>query len=1077
MKCPRCQADNRAERKFCAACGAPLAANCPTCGFENAPGEKFCGGCGKPLGGEPASAPKAEPAAREVQSRLMPKDLAAKILNTRGQIEGERRQVTVLFCDLARSTEIGERLDPETDRELLNEYLEGAIRSVYRYEGVITEIAGDGFMAIFGAPVAHDDDPTRACRAALEIMAGLEPIGRKWRERVGHTIAARIGLNTGPVVVGTVGNDLRMDYTAIGDTINVASRIQTSAQPGQIRLSEATRKLVAPRFETEEIGRTTFKGKSAETTVFRLVREVPRQERRHQALRSGLSHFCGRRGELALLRERFDAAREGDGQVVLLSGEAGIGKSRLVYEFRRSLDPDSYTWLEGQCMSYGTVVPYHPFLDLLRGAFEIDESDTEHVIIEKVSRFCAGLGPEVTAGVPFLRDMLAVDPGDARVATTIEVLKASSYSEAIRNLILGLSARRPLVLLVEDVHWIDQSSAMLLRWLLDSIAGARVFALITHRPDYNWPFPVRSYFSRISLHGLPASLVDELTGSVLGQSDLPPALKRLIAERSDGNPFFIEELAKSIREMGAAGQGTNGSLAEAVPATLQQVIMARIDRLDEEGKHALQIASVIGREFAMRIFDRVRDWQGDSQSSLEKLRSLELIYEKTVHPELAYMFKHALTHDVAYGTLLRAQRRDIHRRVAALIEEIYAERLPEFYETLAYHYEQGEMPERAAHYALLSGERAVSALSPEAEHHFLKVTSLGTARPGCEEIVVKAQSGFGDLMMLQGQMDRANAAYNAAIRAAGDPEIVRQLRNKLIHQKFVTRDGVRIAYYLQGPGSDGSDRSATPIVMFHPLLQGSFAFAPLALRLCQQYPVAYIDPRGIGASDKTAEPYDFDARVADAVAVLRELPFNKLILQGDSDGVAAAIHMFHALPDRIEKVILFGFVARFRRAPDFPIGLTDEEVKQRTDRWIQSDYRTSLDAFDSDGFNDPGLSAWKDQIVEIWLQTIPQQMYRDFLGQVFATEVRELCRRVNVPTLVIAGDKDLLIPERFVRDLATRIPNARYAVIKGAGHSAPWSATDTFLEMLTTFIRTNALPKTEWEAWPTAGASQAATAS
>jgi class 3 adenylate cyclase/pimeloyl-ACP methyl ester carboxylesterase len=1069
MKCPRCQADNRPERKFCAACGAPLAANCPSCGFENAPGEKFCGGCGKPLSAQPAAPPKTEPAAREVQSRLMPKDLAAKILNARGQIEGERRQVTVLFCDLARSTEIGERLDPETDRELLNEYLEGAIRSVYRYEGVVTEIAGDGFMAIFGAPVAHDDDPTRACRAAVEIVAGLKEVGRKWQERVGHSIAARIGLNTGPVVVGTVGNDLRMDYTAIGDTINVASRIENSAPPGEICLSEATRKLVAPRFETAEAGRATFKGKRAETVVYRLVREVPRQERRHQALRSGLSHFCGRRGELALLRERFDAAREGDGQVVLLSGEAGIGKSRLVYEFRRALDADSYTWLEGQCMSYGTVVPYHPFLDLLRGAFEIDESDTEPVIIEKVGRFCAGLGQEVAAGVPFLRDLLAVAPGEA--------MRASSYAEAIRNLLLALSTRRPLVLLVEDVHWMDQSSATLLRWLLDSIAGARVFALITHRPDYNWPFPVRSYFSRISLHGLPSSLVDELAGSVLGKSDLPAALKRLIAERSDGNPFFIEELAKSIQEMGAAGQRTNGSLADAVPATLQQVIMARIDRLDEDGKHALQVASVIGREFAMRIFDRVRDWQGDSQSSLEKLRSLELIYEKSVHPELAYMFKHALTHDVAYGTLLRAQRRDIHRRVAALVEEIYAERLPEFYETLAYHYEQGEMPERAAHYALLSGERAVLALSPEAEHHFQKAIALGTARPNCQEIVVKAQSGFGDLMMLQGHTDRANAAYQAAIRAAQDSSTINQLRNRVIHQKFVTRDGVRIAYYIQGPGSDGSDRSATPIVMFHPLIQGSFAFAPLALRLCRQYLVVYVDPRGTGGSDKPDASYDFNERVADAVAALRVLPYEKLVVWGDSDGVAAAMHLFRALPDRIEKMILFGFGARMFQAPDFTIGFSQQEWKERTDRWLVTDYRTGLDAFVSDAFNDPGMSAWKDQIAQHWFDTIPQQWYRDFLMQAYGDDNRELARTVNVPTLVIAGDNDLLVPVRFVKDLANRIPNAKLAVIKGAGHSAAWSAADTFLEMLTTFIRTGALPKYEWQAWSTSPAPQELAAS
>jgi class 3 adenylate cyclase/pimeloyl-ACP methyl ester carboxylesterase len=1062
--CSRCHAANKAGRRFCSGCGASLSLVCPECNFENTPDDQFCGGCGKALAPAPVPGqPKTEAPAREQLSRLMPKDLAAKISDTRGRVEGERRQVTVLFCDLADSTAIAERLEPEIYRELINDYIETSIRSVYRYEGVITEIAGDGFMAIFGAPVAHDDDAARACRAAIDIIANLRTLAAKWQSRVGRQVAGRIGLNSGPVVVGTVGNDLRMDYTAIGDTINVASRIQAHGKPDEIHLSDSTRRLIASRFETAELGHETFKGKTEETVVFRLAREVPRHERRHQALRSGLSRFCGRRGEITLLNEKFEQAREGNGHVVLLSGEAGIGKSRLIYEFRRQLDPSSYAWLEGQCMSYGTAAPYYPLLDLLRGAFQISESDSPEIVVEKVISFCRSAGGAVARAEPFYRDLLSVDPGDKRIEVMLPELKTSNYFEAFRDLMLTMSRERPVILLVEDIHWIDQSSEMLLRWLLDGIAGARVFAFLTHRPEYSWPHPVRSYFSRISLHGLPGSLVDELARSVLGPAHLSVSLKRLIAQRSDGNPFFVEELAKSIQEMGVTERKlSDAELAAAVPPTLQQVIMARIDRLDGEAKHALQVASVIGREFAVRILERAQEWKAPSKGSLEKLQSLELIYEKAAHPELAYMFKHALTHDVAYGTLLRAQQRDLHRRVAMLIEEMYSDRLPEFYETLAYQYRQAEITEPAARYALLSGERAASRLAPEAIRHFGDAIALSEGREDCGDIFVKAQAGLGNLMHLQGQVDQANEAYTKAIGIARDPQVLHSLSNQVVHRRFVERDGVKLAYYLQGEGA--ADPSAAPIVMFHPIIQGSFQFAPLAQRLCQDFPVVSMDPRGFGASDKPDRPYNFEDQVRDAVAVLEQIPHPKFILWGDSDGVPLAVHIFHELPDRVEKMIFFGGFARVRRAPDYPIGSSEQEVDALLKRYLTDDYRTGVATWVADAFSEPGLTAWREQLVEAFCSLITREMSKSFWHSVVERDDRALLPAVNVPTLLIAGEEDKLVPVRWVRYLADVIPGAQFAIIKRAGHQAPWTAADIFLEMLTTFIKTNTLPRTEWQA-------------
>ncbi len=461
------------------------------------------------------------------------------------------------------------------------------------------------------------------------------------------------------------------------------------------------------------------------------------------------------------------------------------------------------------------------------------------------------------------------------------------------------------MLLVEDIHWIDQSSEQLLRRLLDSVAGARVLALITHRPGYTWPQGDRSYFSRISLHGLPGALVDELTESVLGRSDLPKALKRLIVERSDGNPFFAEELAKSLRELGVFEQdGANAGLAIEVPSTVQEVIMARIDRLDEDAKHALQVASVIGREFSVRVLERMKDWSASPSETLDKLRSLELIYEKALHPELAYMFKHALTHDVAYGTLLHSQRRDLHRQIGALIEEIYADRLPEFYETLAYQYRQAELVERAARYALLSGERAASHQAPEAEQHFREAATLARGRADAADIFIGAQAGLGDLLLVQGKIDAANEAYADAIRVAPDDQTTRWLNNKLTYRYFCERDGVRLAYYVQGKADEAATAAPTiPIVLLHPLIQGSYSFNLLALRLCQEYRVIYMDPRGSGASDRPSGPFDFGARVQDAVAILRQLPYPRFVLVGDSDGLRMAVHVFHAMPERVDRMV------------------------------------------------------------------------------------------------------------------------------------------------------------------------------
>jgi class 3 adenylate cyclase/pimeloyl-ACP methyl ester carboxylesterase len=1064
--CSGCGGDNPAEHRFCASCGASLLRSCPGCGAAALPDARFCGACGSALDAPAAAAPPpaSEPTPEEKLARYVPRALAEKILAARGRIAGERRHVTVLFCDLAESTRIAEGLDPEVYRQLLDAYLEEAIRCVHRYEGVVNQFAGDGFMAIFGAPIAHDDDAGRACRAALDILAELRVLSRSWQERIGQPIRVRIGLNSGPVIVGSVGNDLRMEYSAIGDTTNVASRIEAYAPPGEVCVSESTRKLVAHAFETEEMATEAFKGKQTPTTVYRLVREVPRSERRHQMLRSGLSRYYGRHIELALLRDRYEEASGGKGQIVFVEGEAGIGKSRLAHEFRRQLDAESYEWLEGQAVSYGTRSSYLPIVDLLRGLFDLNESDSAEQIVAKVSRRCVEIGGPVAVAEPFYRDLLGVDPGGNRLEGLSESMKIGFIFEGVRDLIHALAAEKPTIVLIEDLHWVDDSTEQLLRRLFDTLAAARVLAIVTHRSEYAWPHPERSYFSRVRLHGLPGSLVDELAQAVFGETALPSELKRAIAERSDGNPFFIEEVSKALREAAVGEEpGAGQALSEAVPATVQEVILARMDRLDESARHTLQIASVIGREFTVRVLERLAERERASAESLDALSGLELIYEKAVYPEIAYMFKHALTHDVAYQTLLRSQRRELHGQVARLIEELYLDRLPEFYEILAHQYREADVPERAAHYALLAGERAATHRAPEAEHHFRQAMELGEGRPDCEEILVRALAGFGDFQMHLGEVDDANEAFARAIEVANDAKTLRWLGNKVAHRRFVENEGARIAYYVQGEG-DEPERQV-PIILLHPLIQGSFSFQMLAQRLSQEYSVVYMDPRGSGQSEKGDEQgFDWDLRLRDTLAVLDALPYEKLVFQGDSDGVRQAVELYYEMPERVQQMVLFGHNPCFRMKPDYPYGVPEEDFAQIAPILTEGPVGRAQRVFWNVMNDEPGISAWREIMLEKWDEdSIDEETFHGFFRDNFETDYRHLLPGIRVPTLVMAADRDGIHVDA-VRYIADHTPRAQFGLIRGASHMAPFTAMHTFLDMMTTFLRTGELPHEVWEA-------------
>jgi class 3 adenylate cyclase len=489
MFCPSCGQDNPDDSIFCGDCGASLAAeqSCPSCGKANPSDLKFCRACGARLV-EPA-----KPAAAADPRAYTPRHLAEKILRDRATLEGERRTVTALFADAIGFTPISERLDEEEVYDLMQGCLGRMMDAVHRYEGTVTQFRGDGVMALFGAPIAHEDAARRAVAAALEMQKTLDEYATEIKQRHPIDCRFRVGLNTGPVVVGKISDNLDMDYTALGDTVNLASRMEELAEPGTVYLSEDTYRAVQDYFECESLGALTVKGKAEPVVAYRVVRETAVRTRIEAAAERGLTPFVGRDQELTVLRGYLEQAKRGQGQVVFVTGEAGIGKSRLLLEFRRTILDEGVTWLEGHCSSYGKNIPYLPAIDILKRNFGVQEGDNDAAIIGKVDEGTAGWEEVARATVPYLKYLLNVDPGDPAVTTMDPMERRAGIFDGLRALLLQESRRRPMVMVVEDLHWIDEKSEEALVALVDVVASAPVLLILSYRPGYAHSLGERTY--------------------------------------------------------------------------------------------------------------------------------------------------------------------------------------------------------------------------------------------------------------------------------------------------------------------------------------------------------------------------------------------------------------------------------------------------------------------------------------------------------------------------------------------------------------------------------------------------------
>jgi ABC-type oligopeptide transport system substrate-binding subunit/class 3 adenylate cyclase len=771
MKCHNCSHENPSDARFCQNCGQPLERVCPNCGTFNTTNANFCKQCGVPLtvlsnrlGALRLSAPQA---------------LQDKIQAASENIEGERKPVTILFTDIAGSTSIAEKLDPEEWKEIVSGAHQRVSEAIYRYEGTIAQLLGDGVLAFFGAPITHEDDPIRAVHAGLDIQQSITEYGRQLQGYIDH-FQMRIGINTGTVIVGNMGSDMHREYTAIGDAVNLAARIQSAAEPGRLLISEATERMVRAAFDLKELGEITVKGKTVPVGVFEVVepKVTPSSGRGIEGL---FSPLVGRDQELVMLQAALDQLVAGHGQIVAVLGEPGIGKSRLVEEARNERAGMQLRWLEGRALSYGQTLSFWAINQLIKNDLGLSDTAPEaRIKVALRKRAHALFGERAREFMPFLGHLLGVNLEDES-AQWVRQLDGETLKRqtlwAVAEYFLSVAQEQPAVLVFEDLHWADPSTLEGLEKLLALSDRAPLMLLLLARIERehgSWQIKVNAEtnyahrYTEINLEPLSSEDSNDLVNHLLEVADLPDGIRRLILERSEGNPFYLEEIIRNLIEQGALIQEGSAWRAAAeiasveIPPTLQGVLLARIDRLQEDVRRTLQLASVIGKSFLFRLLEAIAAAERQLDEHLSLLQRADLVREKTRRPELEYVFKHSLTQEAAYNSLLIERRKEFHQKVGEALEQLFADRVSEFYGLLAHHFDAAGEQEKAIDYLIKAADKSrLEDAHEESIKFYQRVIEL-LDQSGDTERAIKTWLKLSLIYQINFEFDQAHQANETA---------------------------------------------------------------------------------------------------------------------------------------------------------------------------------------------------------------------------------------------------------------------------------------------------------------------------
>jgi class 3 adenylate cyclase/tetratricopeptide (TPR) repeat protein len=733
IACPSCGHGNRSDRGFCTECGTRLERACAACRAPVEPGAKFCSQCGARLGPSPAvgTAPAIS----------TPPHLAEKILTARHALAGERKQVTVLFADVKGSMDLAEQLDPEDWHRIMERFFQLLAEGVHRFEGAVNQYTGDGIMALFGAPIAHEDHAQRACWAALHLRDELRRYADELRTSRGLAFAVRMGINSGEVVVGTIGDDLRMDYTAIGHTVGLAQRMEQLAEPGKPLVTEHTAKLVAGYLSVRELGASRVKGTSEPIRLYELEGAGALRTRFDVSRARGLSRFVGRAAETAVLEASLERALAGDGRIVGVVGEPGVGKSRLCHELVERCRARGIRFTQAHGVAHGKAIPLLPWMELMRNAFGITPHDGDDMARQKIAGRMLLIDPALHEKLPVVFDFLGVpDPARPGPRLTPEAMQREIFATHERLLERRTQSGEFWAVLLEDLHWFDPASDAMLAALEERSPGTPTFRLATFRPGYRAPWMESPHYVEIALRPLGPEAIAELLRDLLGADPSITPLAERLPDRTGGNPFFVEEVVQSLVESGSL-VGTRGAYrlvrpvdVLAIPPTVQAILAARIDRLLEREKAVLEMAAVVGREVPEAVLRRIVDLpEAELASALRALIAGEFLFEAVPYPQAEYSFKHALTQEVAYQSQLVERQARTHRSVARAIEDLYPDRLDEHASLLAHHWERAREPAIAARWHARAADWLAGRDRSEMVAHWRRIRELLVGAPESQD--------------------------------------------------------------------------------------------------------------------------------------------------------------------------------------------------------------------------------------------------------------------------------------------------------------------------------------------------------